>query len=110
MIEDYTGRGIPGPRQNLRWEGWLLTHSMTTVGGVCHAHGLHDPDFIHNGKKLVNPLDSITRVMKLGAEVAAFSHINHVYELYDAKDHAMNHEDVLRSDRQNWTSAQRLCS
>jgi hypothetical protein len=67
MLEDYSGNEIPGPRQDLRWEAWKLTHSMTTVGPLIHAYGLHDQDFIHNGKKLVNPLDSTSRILKLGA-------------------------------------------
>lgn len=109
MLEDYTGRGIPGPRQNLRWEGWLLTHSFTTEGFI-HAHGLHDQDYIHNGKKLINPLDSTARTLKLGDHVASLCHFVTLCELYKPDEHGLNREDILRTDRQNWASGQRLCS
>lgn len=112
MLEDYSGRGIPGTRQNLEWEGWQLTHSLTTVGAepgaLVHAYGLHDQDFIHNGKKLVNPLDSTSRILKLGTWVANLSHIIHCYHLYNNNDHGLNEEDIKRTDRQNWASAQQL--
>ena len=111
MLEDYTGRGtgIVGRRKNLKWDGWILTHSMTTDEPV-RAFGLHDQDYIHNGKKLVNPLDSTVRILKLGSEMARLSHFIHLYDLYEVADHGLNHEDILRTDRQNWASAQRLCS
>jgi hypothetical protein len=67
MIEDYTGKGSQGPRQNLHWEGFILSHGESMSTGVTHAHGLHDKDYIHNLKKGVNPLDSCNRLMKLGA-------------------------------------------
>ncbi|CAM6105892.1 unnamed protein product [Calypogeia fissa] len=110
MLQDYTGKGISGPRFDLGFEGWTLTHSVITCGSVVHASGLHDQDYIHNGKKLGNVLDSIKRILQPGAQVAMLTHVEHVYKLYDEKDHGLNSEDIARTDRQNWASAQRLCS
>lgn len=36
---------------------------------------LHDQDFTHNGKKHINPLDSTTRHLILGAENATLNHV-----------------------------------
>lgn len=110
MLEDYTGKGMKGLRANLKWEGWLLAHSLTKNGSEMHASGLHDQDYIHNTKKLINPLDSTVRLLKLGSQLANLSHLIHLYDLYEVGDHGMNAEDVKRTDRQNWASAQRLCS
>ena len=74
------------------------------------AFGLHDQDYIHNRKKLVNPIDSNVIILKLGLEMARLSHFVHLYELYGVADHGLNHEDILQTDRKNWASAQRLCS
>ncbi len=40
----------------IEWLGWLMS---TRLNGVHDAWGLHDQDYIHNGNKLINPLDSI---------------------------------------------------
>src|SRR5450759_4435948 len=110
MIADYTGQGIIGRRQNLEWGGWVLSHSVHTMDGFTYAYGLHDQDYIHNDKKLVNPLDSVTRTLQMGTGVAELGHLVTISTLYDIKDHKLNAEDTKRTDRQNWASAQRLSS
>ena len=67
MLQDYIGRGKSGPRFDLGWEGWPLSHAIVTADGQTHAYGIHDQDFIHNGKKLINSLDSISRRLQPGA-------------------------------------------
>lgn len=110
MLEDYNGKGTGAQKVNLGWDGWLLAHSMTTGASKRHAFGIHDQDYIHNQKKLVNPLDHCRRKLRLGPHMATISHIHQIWLMYDRKDHLLYHEDVLRTDRQNWASAQRLCN
>ena len=37
--------------------------------------GLYDQDFMHNSKKLVNPLDSLVKTMQLGEDVCCLENI-----------------------------------
>jgi hypothetical protein len=105
MLRDYTSKS--GPRFAIPWVGWML--SASSMDGTT-VTGLHDQDFIHNGKKLINPLDSPVRVLQLGLDVCALEHIGLVYHRFSYDDHGLALEDIQRSDRQNWASAQRLCS
>ena len=52
----------------IKWDGWLLTASVNAIG---NAFGLHDENYIHNGMTLVNPMDSLVRVIQLGSDVAS---------------------------------------
>jgi hypothetical protein len=45
--------------------GWLM---FARLNEAQDAWGLHDHDYIHNGKKLINPLDSPMRSLQLGVE------------------------------------------
>jgi len=110
MLEDYTGRGSQGRLLSPLWEGWPLTHSMETVEDMEFASGLHDQDYIHNTKKLVNPLDSVAKTLKMGSKMVNISHLVMVSEQFQSHEHGMTLEDIKRIDRQNWASAQRLCS
>ena len=56
-----------GPRLSVDWEGWVFTSAINIHG---EATGLHDQDYIHNGKKLLNPLDSNVKTLRLGADMA----------------------------------------
>jgi len=71
---------------------------------------LHDQDFIHNGKKLINPLDSVVKCLQLGADVCHLDHIGQVYQKFGIDQHGLRKEDVEGTDRQNWASAQRICA
>jgi hypothetical protein len=42
----------------LDWKGWVLSPGLNSIGD---AWSLHDQDYIHNRKKLINPLDSPVR-------------------------------------------------
>ena len=37
--------------------------------------GFHDQDYIHNAKKLVNPMDNRVKLLQLGSNTIYFEHI-----------------------------------
>lgn len=104
MLQDY--RSIVGPRLTVNSDGWNLTSSLDEFG---NARNLHDHDYIHNGKKLINPLLSAVHVLQLGGDVCTHEHLGLVYNRFTADQHELKQEDVDRKDRQNWASAQRIC-
>ena len=67
-----------------------------------------DQDYIHNHKKLLNPLDHASRVLMLGDYLVHMNHLQLVYEMFPIPDHGLGLNDIQRSDRQNWRSAQKL--
>ena len=105
MLHDY--RNEAGNRLSVGWEGWFLTASLNAEGD---AFGLHDQDYIHNGKKLINPLLSSVWCLQLGGDACLLQHVGLVYNRFTADEHGLRQEDIDRKDRQNWGSAQRLCS
>jgi hypothetical protein len=105
MLQDYTNKD--GARYAIPWEGWMLSASVTENGMVV---GMHDQDYIHNGKKLINPLDSPVRVLQLGSDVCCLEHIGQVYQKFSFDDHGLKLKDIQRTDRQNWARAQRICA
>jgi hypothetical protein len=56
----------------------------------------------------MNPLDSATRVLTLGAHMATLNHVKVVFDQCPAAQHGLRHNDVARTDRQNWAACQRL--
>jgi hypothetical protein len=70
--------------------------------------GIHSQDPIHNGKKLVNPLDAGSRVLVLGRHAAHLHDVKDVFDNMDMAKHGLRANDVLRKDRQNWAACQRL--
>ena len=73
--------------------------------------GLHDQDYIHKGKKIVNPLFSGRRDLIVGKELISFNHVRMVYNNFKVDvDHKLKIEDIERIDRQNWGSAQCIAS
>lgn len=74
MLVDYSNN--LGIRLDIGWEGWMFIASLD----VCEsARGLHDQDYIHNGKKLVNPLLSAARTLQLGGDLCLHGHIEQVF-------------------------------
>ena len=104
ILEDYKCK--EGTRFGVDWLGWLLTVRLTEGNSVS---GLYDQDYIHNGKKLVNPLDSVARTLMLGGDLCSINHVAMVYNTFSYEQHGLLQADVDRQDRQNWASAQRLC-
>ena len=105
MLTDY--KNLDGMRLTVDWEGWVFTSAMNEAG---EATGLHDQDYVHNGKKLLNPLDSNVRTLRLGTDMALHQQICQVFNRFTVDEHGLLQEDYDRKDRQNWASAQRLCS
>ena len=70
---------------------------------------LCDQDAIHNHKKCINPLDHATRILHLGKN--HMTHMNQlqlVTELFEIHQHGLTKNNILRKDRQNWASVQKL--
>lgn len=96
MLSDF--RSSEGLRLSVDWEGWVFTLAMN---GAAEATGLHDQDYIHNGKKLINPLDSKVRTLRLGADLAIHQQICQVFNRFTVDQHGLLQEDYDRKDRQN---------
>lgn len=67
-----------------------------------------DEDYVHNHKKLLNPLDHACRVLRMGECLVHMNHLQLVSELFPFADHGLGVSDIERRDRQNWRSAQKL--
>ena len=61
------------------WPEWVFT---ATLDYDDNATGLHDQDFIHNGKKFINPMDSIVRMLQLGCDVVILMHLGLIYNKF----------------------------
>ena len=94
MLEDCSGK--LGHRFEVPWEGFVLS-AVLEVGN--RVQGLHDQDFIHNGKKLINPLDSVVKTLQLGLDICCLGYVGQVYHKYTFDQHGLRQEDVNRSDR-----------
>ncbi|KAL2607864.1 hypothetical protein R1flu_026437 [Riccia fluitans] len=70
MLEDYLGS--EGQRWIVGWDGWVLPGIVLDSGDV-YALGDHDP--IHNGKKMINPLDKSSYPIVLGDFYACLEHV-----------------------------------
>ena len=68
----------------------------------------HGQDFVHNGKKLVNPLDLQSKSLCLGEHAVTVGHMLIVTSQFQAHEHQCAERDIQRLDRQNWASAQAL--
>ena len=71
--------------------------------------GLGDQDYIHNHKKLLNPLDHSSRTLTLGNHRIHMNDLRLVTEIFEYDRHRLSSDDINRTDRQNWLSAQKLC-
>ncbi|KAL3692525.1 hypothetical protein R1sor_006176 [Riccia sorocarpa] len=105
MLEDYLGS--EGQRWSVGWEEWVLSGLVLDTGDV---YALGDQDPIHNGKKMINPLDRSSHPLVLGDFHACLEHVQLVYKPYSHDNHGLNIDDVMRRDRQNWAGPQRICS
>jgi hypothetical protein len=84
MLEDF--RGSDGPRLTIDWEGWVFSSALNVQG---EATGLHHQDYIHNGKKLLNPIDSNVRTLRLGGDLALHQHICQVFNRFTVDEHGL---------------------
>lgn len=67
-----------------------------------------DQDYVHNLKKLLNPLDHAFRGLRMGEYLVHMNHLQIVSEVFPFVDHGLGVSDIERRDRQNWRSAQKL--
>ena len=79
---------------------------VTETGYV--IHDLCDQDYIHNHKKLLNPLNHANGVLMMGNYLVHMNHIQLVYDVLPIFAHGLGLGDINRRDRQNWRSAQKL--
>lgn len=100
MLTDY--KSLAKERLSIDWEGWLLIASFDEDG---NCKGFHDLDWIHNGKKLMDPLDSPVKILQLGEDRAFYTHLEMIYNKYSFDEHGLKLEDVKRKNRQNWASS-----
>ncbi len=83
-------------------------HIKRDENGGVFSLDIQNQDYIHCGKKLSYPLDHAKRTLMLGPHMAHISHLELVAERFDIGIHGLQNEDIHRSDRQNWASAQRM--
>eukprot|EP00112_Aurelia_sp_Birch-Aquarium-sp1_P001683 Seg1182.1 transcript_id=Seg1182.1/GoldUCD/mRNA.D3Y31 product="hypothetical protein" protein_id=Seg1182.1/GoldUCD/D3Y31 len=95
-------------------DGFLYAASVSDVhhNDEVHYCNLSDQDAIHNHKKLINPLEHPSRVLRVGKYMVHSSHLqivrNNFPLLRDYEKHRLRENDVTHRDRQNWESAQRI--
>jgi hypothetical protein len=89
MLSSYTC--ADGQRYGISWPGWVMSGTVIANGQV---QGLHDQDFIHNGKKLINPLDSPVRVLQLGGDICCLEHLGMVYNKFSYDEHGLRPKDI----------------
>jgi len=77
---------------------------------VSKIYRLHDQDFFHIGKKLINPLNSTIWNLQLRTNVCYLDHFGHVYQKNSLDQHGLHKDDVQRFDKQNWASVQCICA
>ena len=100
------GKFQPIPRE----DGFIYTcFKVVAEDGSYTLNGLFDQDFVHNHKKLINHLFHASRVMQMGEFTIHGNHLTLVHQLFTFNEHGLLQEDILRTDRQNWRSAQRVC-
>jgi hypothetical protein len=75
-----------GLHLKFEWPGWLMSVGLNEAQG---GWGFHDYNYIHNGKKLINPLDNLVRSLQLGVKTCFLEHIGLVYNNYTFDQHGL---------------------
>lgn len=89
--------------------GFIMSAKLEiTPAGKRVLRDLFDQDSIHNDKKIINPLDHPTRILRLGRYSAHMNHLRLVMQCFLPSVHGLRVDDVNRKDRQKWESVQRL--
>lgn len=81
---------------------------MEEVDGKTYPRDLADQDFVHCGKKLVNHLTHASLTLNVGGNTFHMNHIQIVHDTFNPLEHGLQQGDIVRQDRMNWESAQRL--
>lgn len=103
QIEDM--RSNVGVRFRIAWHGFTLSGRRDENNNV---QCIHSQDIIHNGKKMINPLDVASRTLQLGNFTAIWEHIQLAFSTFDPKDHGLRASDHKRPDRQDYSAVQRV--
>ncbi|MCO5558780.1 hypothetical protein L7F22_012367 [Adiantum nelumboides] len=96
----------PGSRFDIPWKGWPLSAKMVDNGII----GLHDQDFVHNGKKLVDVLNKVKRQFVIRDVWITLNHVLILNDAFFIDKHMLREEDIRQDDCQNCTGAQKICS
>lgn len=89
-------------------QGFVFSCKKQVTGTGYVIHDLCDQDYIHNHKKLLNPLDHASHVLMMGNYLVHMNHIQPIYDILPISAHGLGLGDINRHDRQNWRSAQKL--
>ena len=91
-------------------EGFIYTcNKHEKADGTYSISDLFDQDYVHNHKKLVNHLFHSSKQLTIGRYHVNSNHLTLLHQLFRFDEHGLQAEDLTRSDRQNWQSAQRIC-
>ncbi len=96
MLANYTIQ--QGLCLKIKWPGWLMSIGLNEAQD---AWGFHDQDYIHNGKKLINPLDNLVRSLQLVVKTCFLEHIGLVYNKYTFDQHGLRLQDIQKTNKQN---------
>ena len=88
--------------------GFALSCREEMKGNNYVVRDLGDQDYIHNHKKLLNPLDHSSRVLMMGNNIVHMNHLQLVYDTFSHNEHGLGLDDINRRNRQNWRSVQKL--
>ncbi|MEM7518787.1 MAG: hypothetical protein AAF368_17930, partial [Planctomycetota bacterium] len=92
------------------WKGCTLSARVVEKGGRRVVYGIHSQDWIHNGKKLLRPLDNASRVLDLGGHTATHHHVRRVRVYFPASEHNLTEKAVDKIDPQDFTLLQVIVS
>ena len=95
-------RPIP---QNL---GFIFSWKKVDTENGYDVEDMCDQDYVHNHKKLLNPLGHASRVLRMGDYMIHINHLQLVSEVFPFPEHGLGLSDIERHDRQNRSSAQKL--
>ena len=105
MSNDTGDRFRPIPKKL----GFTLSARKEVKGDKYIIRDVGDQDCIHQGKKLINPLDHSTRTMMMGdTNTIHMNHLQLLSDRFDRLHHGLTKTHILRKDRQNWKVAQEL--
>ena len=90
--------------------GFIYSSLATEFPDGVDYVGLCDQDAIHNHKKLINPMEHPTRVLRMGPYMIHSTHLQLVHATFPPALHGLRENDITHRDRQNWESAQRIFS
>ena len=88
--------------------GFIFSCKKVDTENGYEVEDMCDQDYVHNHKKLLNPLDHASRVLRMDDYLVHMNHLQLVSEVFPFPDHGLGLSDIERRDRQNWRSAQKL--